>query len=538
MKCINGKQLARVGLFWIGIVSALPGTAQQDTEDIFLETMNVRVINLEVIVEDKDRNRVMDLKPEDFVLEIDDLETAVEYFAVIRNGLSENLEAQGTPSPEPGHQAEVAPDAPAGTSYLVFIDSYLNLARDRNQVLEGLLADLPLLEPQDRMAVVNYDGRRVDVLSGWTQSRPTMRRALQGAMDSFARGHGATNQYAGMFLEGFVDATVSVPSPPIDEGLTDGGVGHRKAVRDYEYLLEKVVTAATVSLRGFAHAPGRKALILLAGKWPASVSSYLSSGPVVIGDEGMKLYRPLHDTANLLGYTIYPVHVPLPGIGTGQMGKEAELRWTTHEIAAETGGLALRRKDRRAALARITEDVRSYYSLGFTPAWHGDEARHRVVVRVLRPGLRVRSRQHFQDLSRQQSVSFMVEGALLLGEMPNAQPLEVKLGASQKSGWRRINLPLEVSIPLDAVTMLPQGEEYFANLELRVAVLDQGGDRNEMPVIPVKLQGPKPQPGQRALYNTEVKLRKESHRVVVSVHDPISGTILLTTESISVPPGR
>jgi VWFA-related protein len=462
----------------------------------------------------------------------------VEYFTVIRNERSEDLRAQGVPSPKPGHQAEVAPNTPAGTSYLVFIDSCLNLARDRNQVLEGLLADLPLLEPQDRMAVVNYDGRRVDVLSGWTQSRPAMRQALQRAMGTFARGHGATNQYAGMFLEGFVDATASVPAPPIDEGLTDGGVGHRKAVRDYEHWLEKVVTAATASLRGFAHTPGRKVLILLAGKWPASVSSYLFSGPVVIGDEGMKLYRPLHDTANLLGYTIYPVHVPLPGIGTSQMGKEAELRWTGHEIAAETGGLPLRRKDRRAALARITEDIRSYYSLGFTPTWHGDEARHRVVVRVLRPGLRVRSREHFQDLSLQQSVSFMVEGALLLGEMPNAQPLEVRLGAAQKSGWRRITLPLEISIPLDAVTMLPQGEEYFANLELRVAVLDQGGDRNEMPVIPVKLQGPEPQPGQRALYNTEVKLRKESHRVVVSVHDPTSGTILLTTESISVPPSR
>jgi hypothetical protein len=289
-------------------------------------------------------------------------------------------------------------------------------------------------------------------------------------------------------------------------------------------------------------------MLLLSGGWPESPVNFVLNRDLPVLDlgerQGPETYRKIHETANLLGYTLYPIDVPPPGARgftaetagvpdpTGPLTRERELHSTLFRLAGETGGEVLLSGNRVAALDRVVEDTRSYYWLGFTPEWKGDDANHKIKLEVLRPGLKVRHRDGFQDLSRTKEVSFMVESTLMFGELPGTQPLRVEFGAIKKAGIKRMTLPLEVSIPMDAITMLPRGREYVAELELRVATIDKFGDRSDMPVIPVKLQGPKPQPGQRAVYATEVKLRNVTQDIVVSLHDPLSGTILTTTREL------
>ena len=79
---------------------------------------------------------------------------------------------------------------------------------------------------------------------------------------------------------------------------------------------------------------------------------------------------------------------------------------------------------------------------------------------------------------------------------------------------------------MDEVTMLPEGDHYVAHLELRIAVLDESGDQNEIAVIPVELKGPAPPPGSHAVYDSAVKLRRERHDLVISLYDPLSDTLL------------
>jgi len=90
-----------------------------------------------------------------------------------------------------------------------------------------------------------------------------------------------------------------------------------------------------------------------------------------------------------------------------------------------------------------------------------------------------------------------------------------------------VAVPLQVGIPLDSVTILPQGENWIASLELRVAVLDQGGRQADIPVIPIEmLFKDKPPPGKFATYSTMLQIRPHKHDIVVAVYDPASGRIL------------
>ena len=532
------------------------GTDLGDQRATFAERIEVRVVNLEAVVVDRDGQRVRGLGPGDFRLRVDGRDVPIEYF-------SEVVEGRAVEAPAPSATAPAPPAAPAGvepgrlveTSYLVFIDDYLTFRpSDRNVVLDEIRNGLTNLGPADRMAIVAFDGRNLDLLANWTGSWQELERTLDAAKARPARGVFART------VGGADHVTPEALDPVVPQGgaaeigsemggvgvggLTDeGGVALDLCprIRRLEYWMRKEVLAVTATLRSFAKPPGRKVMLLLAGGWPNSVRDYLAGANAAAAAQrctstGPAIYRPVFETANLLGYTLYPVDVPGPAVGgmtaarsgfaadNSGISSDFEVHGTLLRLAAETGGEAMIDTARLTALERVVDDTRSYYWLGFSPDWQGDDKGHEIDLEVLRPGLKVRSRQGFQDLSRSTEISFMVESALLFDHLPGARPLEVRLGPAGKG--KQPKVPVEVVIPMDAVTMLPERDHYVARLELRVAVLDESGDENEIASIPVVLEGPEPPLGSHAIYATEIKLRREPHDVVIALYDPLSDTLL------------
>jgi hypothetical protein len=283
-------------------------------------------------------------------------------------------------------------------------------------------------------------------------------------------------------------------------------------------------------------------MLLLSGGWPAEPYTWAFSEPALEEriDQTGDLLETLVQTANLLGYTLYPVDVPgmgrdfsvsadLPEPLPRQVSfqREQELHWSLQALAEGTGGLALVNSRRDVALEAAVRDTRSYYWLGFTTDRKFDESQHRVRIEVSRPGLELRHREGFQDFSRQRSVTMAVESALLFGGPASEGSLPARLGAARRSGIGKVELPLELSIPVDRVTFLPIGEGWAARLELRIAVLDEAGDTADVPVIPISLVvSERPQPGSQMPYQTSVRLRRQRHEVLVSLYDRSSGEML------------
>src|SRR5262249_57670617 len=91
----------------------------------------------------------------------------------------------GRKAPSEGNEGKEGTAAPpastVGTSYLVFVDDSFSVVQDRNTVLQRLAADLSLLGPEDRMAVVAFDGRKLVPLSAWSGDRAALPAALSRA---------------------------------------------------------------------------------------------------------------------------------------------------------------------------------------------------------------------------------------------------------------------------------------------------------------------------------------------------------------------
>lgn len=536
----------------LSVLAMSPARAQQPSPlpGVFGEVLDVRVVNLEVVVTDKDGIAIVGLGPEDFDLTVDGEPVGVDYFSEVRGGVAVE-QATGGVSGVPA----LLPGEPVGTSYLLFIDDFFSLAADRDRILEGMIEQLPLLRPEDRLAVVAYDGKDLEMLSSWSSSVPALERVLKRAVERPALGLHRLSERRQYSLDEDL-AIRELLEPDVFGGRT---VRTQLSPQERSYIqlvseqLDREVAAASATLRSFAKPPGRKVMMLLSGGWPYLPTDFLLGdfSRLILdraGLEGEDLYKRLIDTANLLGYTLYPVDVPgfdrnlvdtsiasaseAAPLGRNMI-RQQELHYTLSYLAKETGGKAFLNAARNDAFAGVASDTRSYYWLGFTPDRAWDDERHHVEVHVRGEGFKVRSRAGFLDSSRSREVTMAVESALLFGNASAESALVVSTGESRKQGRRKMEVPLRVEIPLDRITFLPSGEGYASQLELRIAVQDERGRRAEIPIVPFALTAKAPPTQGTTTFETSVLLRREPHKAVVAVYDSASGRILSAGLSIT-----
>ena len=467
----------------------------------------------------------------------------VEYFSEVREDalVTPGEDAAGDPEFAGENGVEPAVWEDPGRNFLVFLDDYFTDRRYRHRLLKNLDKNVEALRPEDRMAVVRFEGYGLEVLADWTGSKDELREALG-------------------------EARKRTPKELIRQTLA--GVSANPVTRSQILArqIEEVANAMTVAMRSFANVPGRKLLLPVTEGWPFDPTLDLS-GPGVTAEEtrnlqptsgrvddlpgdvsdergartrplagslnpnpnegqlgtlptlgevvelrNLDLLSPMIDHANLLGYTVYPM-----GLGTLEIGGAGELeRSSLWILARETGGrIATEGAAAKLPLEPVVEDTGSYYVLGFSPQRAWDDQRHRVEVELVRDGLKARHRRNFLDLSHGARREMEAEEALLRGE---GGDLDVTVGE-----WRGRQVPVSLRIPMDWVTMVPEGDHYSCDLELRVATLDERGGRSEISTIPIHIEGPEPPPGSYATYEARLRLRRIQQRVVLYLYDSLSG---------------
>ena len=563
VKCLGERTIWQVGVVLVLLAASSVGAQERSNSlpGVFSEVLDVRVVNLEVAVTDRDGVPIVGLGPDAFELEIDGEVVPIEYFSEVKAGVVGT--EKGEPSVVPGLPSLVA-GQPVGTSYLVFIDEFFSIARDRDVVLEALKSDLPLMGPEDRMAIVAFDGRELEMITTWSQSVAELERALEAALERPAFGL----QRLAEQRQFNYDRTLSALSSIRAGEITPDRFIRTQLDPDERFYLERLtdqvsrsVTAGASTLRSFAEPPGRKVMLLMSGGWPFFPATFLGPdvSPTVLSWEladGQALFRPLTDTANLIGYTLYPVDVPGfndllandstilrdPRVEevarTGVRGDDAFLRqqevhYTLDFLARQTGGISFVNSERLNAFSGTVSDTRSYYWIGFTPNREWDDRRHTIEVSVKEKGFRVRSREGFLDSSRQHEVAMALESALLFGNPGGQGSLGVNLGEPEKKGRKRMEVPVTILIPLDEITFLPSEQGEIAQIELMVAVRDESGRRADIPVVPMAFQAPTDvEPGGFGSYEFALKLRRQRNDAVIAVVDTASGRILSASVEI------
>lgn len=491
-------------------------------DDSYAESIDVRVVNVEAVVTDRRGNRLEGLKATDFRLLVDGKEVPIDYFTEVSGGeMASSLVEAGAPAPA----ASTAPGGKVGTSYLVFIDDSFSIAAQRDVVLRRLLNDLGKLNAGDQMAVVAFNGLRIERLVDWTGDREVLRRTFE---DAQKRPTGGIQRLAERRTEG--TAGDLIVDPGVELGL-------------YEDV-ESATSAAAAAMRGVTPPAGRKVLVLLSGGWPAISSQYqvsdLRHAPSILDiEEPEDLFAPVTETANLLGYTIYPVDV---------QGLDSESDWASvkngepinhgfitsewergvHQameyLAEETGGKAVLNSARLNAFERVAADTRTYYWLGLTPQWRADGKRHDVRVEVRRPGAKVRARGGFSDFSRETQAGLQTESLLLFGGDPSGDRIRVTAGEPRRAGLWKVALPVVLEIPAASLTPLPAAGGYEVKALLSMGSLDNGDGRARLQTLPLRLTlADAPGPGSYARYETTLNLPRGRQRVVFAVEDATGG---------------
>lgn len=483
------------------LLTVLPATGQEEPlPDLFADVLDVRVVNVEVVVTDRQGDRIRGLDASDFELLVDGKPVPIDYFTEIDEGRAVARDGDGV-----GDAPSLTPGEPVGTNFLVFVDELFAIRRQRDGFLNRLERDLALLNPSDQVAIVAFDGYTVTRLTDWTNSRDEIEDAIQRARERKALG-----------LMRILD------------------------LGDRTDQIRRTVMAATASIRSLADVPGRKVMLLLVETFCAPSRSWEFSSFWEDGScrQGVgNLYEPLVTAANRVGYTVYPVDMvglrptfgidPVTGtliLDNAEEAQEAALWFLAHE----TGGKAMINSYRKVALAETAADTRSFYWLGFNPPGSENDALHDIEIRLPgHPDFRVRSRRHYRDMSRSTEFTLLVEGSLMFGGMPGKDVLEVHFGTPHKTGFRKFLVPMWVTIPVDDLTLLPVDGQWMNDVEFRISVVDRYGDRSKNlgTRIPIRYSEAPP-PGQTFVYETELPIRKGMHCFLAALYDPLSGEIL------------
>lgn len=476
------------GLF-VSFASAARGQEAPEVP-IIGETIDVRVVNVEVVATSGGQV-VRGLAPSDLRLLVDGREVPIEFFTEVEEGTAS---ASSATSP-------VAPAEAVSRSYLVFIDESFSVAKARDVVLTNLERDLGLLKPQDRMAVLAFNGASIEVLCPWTSDRAVLAATFRAARQREAYG----NKALGLHRDLERDETWA--REMAEAGALEGDqlkeildATSKRIGPEARTQLGKTALAMAGTLRGFEVPPGRKVMLLLSGGWSIGVSP--------------RLYGPVVSAANQLGYTIYPVDVAAPDTDTIKM---------LDAVAAQTGG-KVANSVRQDVLRTVVADSGSYYWLGFTPAWKADDRGHSIQVEALRPGVKVRARSGFPDLSRKTETLRKAESVLLFGGQADDRRLKVLLGTMKPLGRKEMEVPVTVGVPVEALALTPSGRGYIAEAPFAVAALDEKGGRAEIPTAKLRVAVKEPpKAGGYARFETTLRLSRAHQRLVFTVRDEVNG---------------
>jgi VWFA-related protein len=519
------------------LAAGFPVRAQEgEMGGAFTDIVDVQAVNVEVVVTDRKGRRVTGLTAQDFRLLVDGKPVPLDSFAEIREGRT--VAAVAVPNAGESRDMSLPADLGAGemvgTHYLIFIDEFFSRFSLRNEALKAIARDLQTLGPLDRVAVVAFDGRRLRVLSNWSEPSSGMATLLREA--SRRKGYLTAADFST-----FEDIRPLHTSDDLVVADNTAQPMQREAAQLANLMIRQVVSAAAGALRSLEAPPGRKVALLLSGGWhfdPRSGEYGVAMENVSIRG-GFPILRPLTDAANLLGYTVYPVHLAsaeLPGAIERTTETPAAFAAADASMissgragglvfsAEETGGRYLKAGGKH--LSKIAEDTRSYYWLGFSTA-ESDNRRRDLKVEVVRDGLEVRSRSSFVPMSRAVRTSMEVEAALLTGLTRNSGALEVAVGMPEESGPTTATVPLTLRIPAQAITFLPEQGRFLVRLEMRVAAVSKYGETSDTALVPIAFAVEKvPGAGQNVVYQTRIEVRRGKQDLQVAVTDAASGQTL------------
>lgn len=561
-------RLAQLSLFAAAaaLFAAVPSLAQeprQDTEaadqGAFFDVVTVDVVNVEVFVTDKSGNPVTGLTKDDFEVYEDGRRIAITNFYAVHEGAVARQPGEEPEAPTvPGMPAADALPEDQRLYLIVYIDNFNIRPFNRNRVFRRIREFLnDNVDSGDKVMLVTYNRSfkervpftsdpalvnstlfEIEKESGLGVHRDSERRDAIRSIDdadSAAEAIAHVRSYAGSYHNDTmftIDALKQLVS-------SLGGLPGRKALL---YVSDGIPLVPGEDLYHFVQEKFQDAgsVMLQAREWDAS-----------------RRYQELANQANSNRVTFYTIDAA--GLRTlsaasaefDRAGGSAfidsqntyNLQAPLLQLAEATGGRAIiNTNDIGDDLKVISRDLDSYYSIGYQPAHAGDGRYHKIEVKLKQRGLRVRHRTGYRDKGLEQRMSDGTMAALLFGETGNPLGVGVEFGSATTRDDGNAMVPIHVRIPLNGITLVPQGEGYEARLRVFVAASDSEGGLSPVQNAPLPIRIPAAdieQARQSAWgYDLTLLMRPGHHRVAVGLRDELGGVSSFAAGTLFVPGRR
>ncbi|MCP4201437.1 MAG: VWA domain-containing protein [bacterium] len=542
------------------ILSVSPGLAGQDRPtpadpgETFVETVEVNVVNVEVIVTDKKGTHVGGLTRDDFEIYEDGRQVEVTNFYARE---TEDQAGPATAAAPPVQPAVPERDKPRPVPrrledqrlhLVVFIDNFNVRPLDRNRVLGRVRTFLfENVEEGDQVMLVSYD-RFLKVERPFTGDIASIAEALV-EMESTS-GHLTRADAERRDLLDEIENS--------DAGDTTQLI-HR--IRQHAQSVANDLSFTIDALKNFigplSGLPGRKAILHVSDGFPMIPAQELfyavqqrSDDVSVLSEvrafDASRRIQELAATANANRVTFYAIDasglrtygadaIQRKGGGWETIGPDidalhvANLQSPIRFLADTTGGLAVvNTNDVGPGLRRIAGDFTSYYSLGFRPAHASDGRFHKIEVRVRREDLRVRHREGYRSKSVENHMVDGTTSALLYGVDSNPVRVGVDLGAQRRREDGLYLVTLLVRVPFDEVVLIPQGGEHRARVRVFISAMDEEGGISPVEQAPIPIRIPSEHLEaaleESLVYETQLVMRPGRHKVAIGLRDDLGHT--------------
>ena len=217
----------------------------------------------------------------------------------------------------------------------------------------------------------------------------------------------------------------------------------------------------------------------------------------------------------------------------GELVRRSNEREVPAVLAERTGGQAiLDANEAGAAVSRLLEASGHRYRLVYTPTREGDARDHVLEVEVAHRGAVVRHRRVHRDRSTAMRLADRTLGTLWYEFDHNPLGIAVSFGTPEPVTPGVHRLPVRLTIPVERLTLLPDGDHRSGRIEVFAASRDEKG-RHSAPVrvaLPVRIPATA---AARGLVEHELRLtlRDGTTKVAITVYDALGevGSYLIAT---------
>lgn len=469
------------------------------------EVVDVRVVNVDVTVTDRDGQPVSDLGRDDFeVYEDGTLQPVTNFFRV------DGTRMQG----EGGDWQVINADSSFRRRVLLLIDDNFIETPDRNRAIEALQSYLDQKFDGSYEWGVVAVGDEIHVLEPFTADKLRVRAALDRvkSLPTF----GARYRLERFVLNDPLRTRAAQRAEAASSGGQDraqnGETHFAQALRfeskvnvaETKHAFALTAQAMVQAFHAYANLPGNKVLVWITGGVPmlpeyGFEGEQLPPGALSQRDADLrgyqmelrKLVAGIAEEANAAQFKVYPVkatgvmiQTPQGDVGyrsSGATFSESAFHSQVEvddsdsaqlSVALGTGGLYLTSNNTLDSFERADRDSATYYSLGYRPDRREDGKSHAVRVVVKRPGLVARARSNYVDLGPEKKLELALATPLPFardkGTLPVAVSTRLDMG----------EVLATVELPNSRLTFLPDsnGRDMVGKVKIYLTVHDAQGN--------------------------------------------------------------